>query len=297
MQQPKLIDRIRYAFDNSMTRGPIALLGWLTVTSIVVIVIIALIVSVAGAMPEGVGPMGDNTQPDFIQTVWMGLMRTLDAGTMGGDKGPWPFLIGMLAFTVVGVVVVSALIGIINNGIEDKLDQLRKGRSFVLEQQHTLILGWSPKIFTILSELVIANANQAKPRIVILADKDKVEMEDEIRDKVSSTGKTRIICRTGNPLELGDLEIVNPHTARSIIILAPESGDPDSEVIKMILALTNNPNRRTAPYHIVAELSDSKNLDVARMVGRDEAELIVSRDLISRIVVQTARQSGLLSFQ
>jgi Castor and Pollux protein voltage-gated ion channel component len=102
-----------------------------------------------------------------------------------------------------------------------------------------------------------------------------------------------VICRTGSPLDLNDLEIVNPHDARSIIILAPESDEPDSAVIKSILAITNNPHRRPEPYHIVAELADLRNLEVARMVGRHEAELVVTSDLISRIIVQTSRQSGL----
>ena len=45
---------------------------------------------------------------------------------------------------------------------------------------------------------------------------------------------------------LTDLEIVNPHETKSIIILSPEEfADPDAQVIKMILAITNNPNRRS----------------------------------------------------
>jgi voltage-gated potassium channel Kch len=223
----------------------------------------------------------------------MGLMRTLDAGTMGGDTGRWPFLFAILAVTLGGVFIVSTLIGVLTSGIEGKVEELRKGRSRVIEEGHTLILGWSPKIFSIISELVIANENRRKPRIVVLGDKDKVEMEDEIQDRLPDTKNTKVICRTGSPIDLGDLEIVNPHAARSIIVLAPEEGNPDSHVIKVILALTNNPNRRREPYHIVAEIQDERNVEVAKMVGKDEVELVVTGDLIARIVVQTCRQSGL----
>ncbi len=280
-------DRVRYAFDNSMSGGTVALIGYLGMVSISLIALAALIIVVIGIRPGGA-----EQAPGFVEAAWLSLMRTLDSGTMGGDEG-WGFRVAMLFVTLGGIFIVSALIGVINSGLEGKLDELRKGRSFVIEKDHTLILGWSPKIFTILSELVIANENRQRPRIVILAEKDKVEMEDEIRDEVGDTGKTRIICRTGSPLDLNDLEIVNPHQARAIIVLAPESQDPDSEVIKTILALTNNPHRRAEPYHIVAELAELKNLEVARMVGRDETQLIVTNDLISRIIVQTSRQSGL----
>ncbi|MFL6194201.1 MAG: CASTOR/POLLUX-related putative ion channel [Thermoanaerobaculia bacterium] len=280
-------DRLRYAFDNSMSRGAIALIGYLAVASLAMIAFISLIVVLLH-----IAPAGADQAPGYFETMWLSLMRTLDSGTMGGDEG-WGFRVMMLVVTLGGIFLVSALIGVINNGIEGKLDELRKGRSFVVERDHTLILGWSPKVFTILSELVLANENRSRPRIVILAEKDKVEMEDEIRDQVGDTKNTKIICRTGTPLNFKDLEIVNPRDSRSIIVLAPESENPDPEVIKTILALTNNPNRRPEPYNIVAEIADTRNLEVARMVGRDEAQLIATGDLISRIIVQTSRQSGL----
>lgn len=286
MREVRFTDRLRYAFDNSMSRGATALIGYLGLASLALIAVSALVMVIFQIAPAG------EDQPGFFEAAWLSLMRTLDSGTMGGDAGQG-FRGAMLFVTLGGIFIVSALIGVINNGIDDKLTELRKGRSFVLERDHTLILGWSPKIFTILSELVLANQNRSNPRVVILADKDKVEMEDEIADKIGPTGKTRIICRTGTPLDLNDLEIVNPHAARSIIILAPESEEPDSEVIKSILAITNNPHRRPEPYHIVAEIDELRNLEVARMVGRDEAQLVVTSDLISRIIVQTSRQSGL----
>ncbi|MFN2150415.1 MAG: CASTOR/POLLUX-related putative ion channel, partial [Anaerolineales bacterium] len=196
--------------------------------------------------------------------------------------------------TVGGVFIVSALIGVLNSGLETQLERLRNGRSRVLENGHTLILGWSPQIFTILSELMTANENQSNARIVILANRDKVEMEEQIRERVEEIGSTRVIVRSGNPIDLNDLEIAGPHTARSIIILPPESDDPDTYVIKTVLALTNNPNRHKEPYHIVTQIHDEKNLAVIEMIGRKDKILALrTNDLIARVVAQTARQSGL----
>jgi len=163
----------------------------------------------------------------------------------------------------------------------------------VVEEGHTVILGWSAQVFSIISELVAANENQRRPRIVVMGEKDKVEMEDEIRANVPDTKNTRVVCRTGSPIDLGDLDMVSVQTSKSVIVLAGEGDDPDSTVIKSILAITNGPNRRAEPYHIVAELHDPKNMQAARMVGKKEAELVLVGDLISRITVQTCRQSGL----
>lgn len=59
------------------------------------------------------------------------------------------------------------------------------------------------------------------------------------------------------------------------------------------MAITNNPDRKSEPYHIVAEMRETQNFDVARMIAKNEAELILTDDIVARIMVQTSRQSGL----
>jgi voltage-gated potassium channel Kch len=278
-------------FDNYMSKGTLALIGGLAVLSLVVIVIAAAIISVGGT---ALAPEGSAAPMSFVEAAWESLMRTFDAGTMGGDAG-WGFRMVMLFVTIGGIFVVSTLIGVLTAGVEGKLDELRKGRSRVLENDHTLILGWSPQIFTIISELVTANKNRKKGAvIVVLAEKDKVEMEDALRDRVPDTENTRVICRSGSPMDLNDLEIASPHTARAIIILPPEEGDPDAFVTKAVLAITNNPNRRAEPYHIVTQISAPQNMDVLRMIGqKDAVQAVLVGDLIARVTAQTSRQSGL----
>ena len=281
--------RFGYWFDNLMSRGTPALIGMLAVFTLAIVLVAGLIIRIGGLLfaPEG------ETPPRFFEAVWWSLMRTLDAGTMGSDAG-WGFRFLMLLVTIGGIFIVSALIGVLNNGLEDKLGQLRKGRSLVLESDHTVVLGWNPQIFTVISELVESNTNRKEGAvIVVMSDHDKIEMEDAIQERVPDTKNTRIICRSGSPIDLTDIEIVSPHAARSIILL-PEGNDPDSHVIKSVLALTNNPNRRAEPYHIVTQILDPKNMDVIRMIGqRDIVQPVLTSDLIARVVAQTSRQSGL----
>ncbi len=286
MKKVSLGARLRYAFDNTLSKGPAALIGWLGALSLVIVALGGLILSLFRIAPEGSGPLS------FFEGAWESMMRTLDAGTMGGDAG-WGYRIVMFGVTIGGVFIISTLIGVLTASVEGKVEEMRKGRSQVLESGHTVILGWSPQVFTIITEIVAANANQRRGAIVVLADKDKVEMEDEIRDRVEELGRTHVICRTGSPMNMADLQLANVDEARSIIILSSESDDPDADVIKMVLAITNNPNRKKGKYHIVAEIRDPKNVDVARMVGRDEVELVQSAVLVSRITAQTCRQSGL----
>ncbi len=288
-------ERMRYAFDNTLAKGTVALIGWLAVVTLGAIVVFAAILAITGIHDTNVeGAASLN----FIEAAWQSLMRTFDAGTMAGDAG-WGYRIIMLGVTLLGVFVMSTLIGVLSSGLEGQLDELRKGRSRVVEVDHTVILGWSEQIYPILTELIEANASRKNAAIVVLGMKDKVEMEDAIRDKVSEWKNTRIIVRSGSPIELHDLAIASIDTARAIIVLAPDgdegekNDDPDIDVIKTLLAVTNNPARKSGKYHLIAEIRDPKNVEVAEMVGKDEVELVLVGDLIARIMAQTCRQSGL----
>jgi voltage-gated potassium channel Kch len=275
-------DRLRYMFDNSMSSGTPALIAWLIGATVVLIVFFSAILTV---FQLGKGDYKHN----FFEQLFYNLLHALDPGTIGGDAGSWPFLLTLLALTLGGLFIVSALIGVLANGIDSKLADLRRGRSIVLEKEHTVILGWSESIFTIISELTLANESRKDPVIVILADRDKVDMEDELKVKVPERRGTKIICRSGSPMDLDDLRLSSHDTARSVILLAPDSDDPDSEVIKTLLALTHS--GEDGP-RIVAEIQDPSNLEAAALVGKGRTTLLDIRETVAKLVVQTSRQSG-----
>mgnify|MGYP006281703171 FL=1 len=79
-----LRQRLRYAFDNTLSKGTPALIGWLAVASFLFVALTAALVKLTGSAPLD----GDKPNPlGFGAQMWNNLMRTLDAGTMGGDSG------------------------------------------------------------------------------------------------------------------------------------------------------------------------------------------------------------------
>ena len=282
---PTFRQRISYAFDKTLSRGPSALISWLALGTVLLIVVATGAVLLFHGIPDG---------SNLFDVFWNIMSQALTPNPVDAGN-PLQYLVVMFFVTIGSLFMVSILIGILSNEIEARVDALRRGRSKVLENDHTVILGWSPQIFTIVSELVIANENRKQgAAIAILADKDKVEMEADIRARIPNAKNTRVICRNGNPIESADLDIVSPHTARSIIVLPPEEDDPDIFVIKTILAITNDSTRRKEKYHIVTQIHEKKNMDVMRMISRgDDVQAVLVGDLIARLVAQTSRQSGL----
>lgn len=287
MEKISFKEKIQYKFENIISSGPLAMIGFLAILSGIIVVIAGVVISIFGI------PNSDGEQMGLLESVWQSFMRAVDAGALGADTG-WALRLIMLLVTIGGLFILAALIGILTSGLENKLDELRKGKSKVLESGHTLILGFNSKIFTIVQELIIANENHNDAKIVILADEDKVEMEDKIREKITDFKTTQVIVRSGSPSDISSIHICNPYEAKSIVVLSPEQvNNPDTHVIKSVLALTNNKNRKKGKYHIVAEITETANIEAATLVGGDEAKYIFSERFVSRLTAQICRQSGL----
>jgi hypothetical protein len=276
--------KYRYWFDNTLASGTKAMILWLTLATIALILIVSFIAALIDVQANGAS-LG------FGEALWQNLLRTMDPGTMGGDEG-WTFRILSLIATIGGILVVSSLIGLLANGISDRVAELRRGHSAVLETGHTLILGWSPKIFPIISELVVANENQAHSSLVVLAPLEKDEMDRQIAARIPDTGKTRIICRTGTPFEPIDIAIARPDAAKAVVVLNPGHADGDAEVVKTALAVLRS-TELTSGIPVITEIGDVFTAKALRDGTKGAVTVVRSTSIIARVTAQVCRQPGL----
>ncbi len=277
-----LKDRFRYWFDNLMSKGTIALVSILFLaTAIVVIGVGVILALVAG---------NANATPGYI---WASLMHIIDAGTItAADTADARFVILMSIVTLCGIFVTSILIGIITTGFEEKLNNLKKGNSRVIEKNHVVILGFDNNVFTLISELIKANENQKDGCIVILANEEKEVVEEAIAAQIQDFKTSRIICRTGGTTDKNMIANCSLETCRSIIVNEKQ----DFMTIKTIIAINNyfaSINKTQNLPHIVATINKSENCDAVDIISDGNAELVLIENSISRIIAQSCRQPGL----
>ena len=276
-------DRLRYRFDATLSRGTIGVIAWLGAITVVVVLIGGIAVWLLGIRTDGEKPTG------LIEGLWANLVIQL--GNPEGSEADWTWRLIALVVALAGIFVLSTLIGIISSGISSRLDELRKGRTLVVEQGHTLILGWSPKLHQILAELEVANANQRNPCVVVLADRDKVAMEDEVRARAGDGRRTRVICRSGSTSNAADLALVRPEHAKSILVLLDEaSGDPGA--VKTVLALLSI-DPELERLRVTAEFDSQTSATAIDRATQGRMGIVVSSDVIARVTAQVCRQSGL----
>lgn len=277
-------ERLRYRFDNSLARGPWVLIGWLGLATFLFLLVAATIVALFGLGIAGGESAG------FIESFWQALLRVFDAGTFTGDEG-WGLRLVTFVVTLGGILVVTSLIGLIASSIDQRIAALGKGRSPVLETGHVLVLGWSSRLFSILSELIEANANQKDAAVVVLSELSKADMEDAVRARIADTGSTRIVCRTGDPASPADLALVNVAAAKSIVVLAGEGGDGDAGAVRATLAVLSEGSERRPP--VVVEMLDSRNARSLSGAAGDRVITVEADDIIAKVTAQACYQAGL----
>jgi Trk K+ transport system NAD-binding subunit len=277
--------QVRYRFDNTISRGTLPVILWLLWATIVVVGVGALALTLFGV------DYGAETDSGFFETYYQTMLRILDPGTFSGDAG-WGLRLVTFVVTIFGITVAAVLIGLIATGIEGKVQDLRRGRSPVIESDHTLVLGWSPRAFTIVSEIITADESRKDSAIVVLADMEKQEMEEAFSHRVPNTGDTRLVCRSGDPSSLRDLERVGIDTARSVIVLADvDDPDGDAQAVKTVLAALIRLRGRAVP--VVAELSEAETSRALREAGPGQVFVVRAPEIIARVTAQACRQPGL----
>ena len=116
---------------------------------------------------------------NFTSSLWNSWTFIVDAGShVAETKFAGKFI--SVIITILGMLFFATLISLLTSGIEEKLEELKKGRSSVVEKNHTIILGWSNKVFSIINQISKANENEKKNVIVVLSEKDKSEMDLEV---------------------------------------------------------------------------------------------------------------------
>ncbi|MEU2659338.1 NAD-binding lipoprotein [Streptomyces sp. NPDC007325] len=279
---PGLKPRVRYWVDRTVVRGVTALVGWLALACL------GLVAPVSALLV-----WTDSKAPDTLQgkaaTVWRTVGQTL---RLGGEVGPPLRMVLSVFLALVSLLYVSFLVGIVTTALTDRLAELERGQTTVVERGHTLVLGWSEQTPTVVAELLAAHAQRGRGAVVVLADRDKAEMERGLRDALPPRTRVRLLCRRGRPTDPGALARVTPAAAGAVVVLPPDAPGADAEVTRALLALRAVVGEG-GQVRVVAAVRDGAHLATARLAAGPGAVVLDVDDLAARLLVQCVLEPGL----
>ncbi len=292
--------KVRYRVDEFIGGGAgkqLLFLALLTVFLVVFFTCLAVVLSFIVPIGPEAGESGFFAW--LYETAWFYFGRVIDSGTFTADEGIANRIISTLV-SILGVIVAGLLISALAGNFQERLEGIRRGGAPVMEDGHFLVLGWSEKIFSVLDQLSEAYAAEGRIVCVVMAERDKLEMEEALHDKVQYVDRMKIVVRSGSSVALSDLEKVSFAQARAIIVLVDEKDveDPDqadARVMKSLMAIFNHPESRglQEKLRVTAEVMQSHNQELAIIASNNRARVVKTNEMISKIILQTARIPGL----
>lgn len=275
--------RVRYRFDRTLARSTGTLMGWLVVSCLAVVVPVS-------ALLVWTDPGSPRSLPGRLTAVWRTSAQTLRLGDVTGT----PLRMALAAVLgLVALLCVSTLVGVITTGLEKRLTELSRGRSTVLEHGHAVVLGWSDQVFTVVAELVAAQAAPRPRAVVVLADRDKSEMERALAAHLGAAGRGRVVCRSGPASDPAVLALVSPGTARTVLVLPSGEATGDAEVLRVLLALRTVLGEEGAGPPVLAAVRDDRFRAPARLAAGPRGTVLESDSVTARLIAQCAGRPGL----
>ncbi|MGM0599121.1 MAG: CASTOR/POLLUX-related putative ion channel [Candidatus Rifleibacteriota bacterium] len=282
--------RLRYRFDCLMAKGVKGQFLMLAVVGLIMLVVITLGTVILAKL------VGFESLNLVNLTAKVFMLLLVPDPQFLEEEGLLLFA-ACVASIFGGLFVGGTLIGILTTAIDGKMEELRRGRSFVAEAGHTVILGWSSKIHRIIEEIAIANETQPGQAIAVLSKHDSIEMEEEISSQIEDFRGTNLVCRSGNPISITDLELVNLKDAKAIVILSPEEkNDPDSHIIKILLSVAKIVREEKVALNVVVEIKNSENRRICEIILKGsgiDLVTLVPDIIVPRLLVQSCRKKKL----
>jgi len=256
-----MIKYLKYKFDQSLEKSFLNLALFLFILSFIGIIVFAFIfyllflvgiISIDGA---------------FGKFVWQTFTYFLDVGTISGEsygENTSADAIYKILITIFGVIIFSSFIGIISQALSNRIEELREGKGFISEKDHTIIFNYTKKTIPLLTELFKSYENQKKT-IILLSEHETKDVSVKIESAINIPKNINLICRKGYGWQKKIPLLLDFRGASNFIILKPDKNDEflsehdcDNEVGKTLTSLITSKDYQSTGGNIVSEFSSKQ---------------------------------------
>ncbi len=272
-------ERFRYWFDNRMSKGSLGLIRGLIIASVILALFTAWIIILCGFNEKG----------ETASVFWDSIANLINAWMPSFGEGSLGYVVLMSLSALSGLLFTSVLIGIITSAIEEKIQNLKKGNSLVLEKDHIVVLGFYPGEFTLLQQLILAAAGN--PACVILAeDMDREEMEQALQENLEIPKNFRIICRTADITDPASLEKCSVETCKTVIV----SPTDDMKTTKAVLAVSALLQEKGVPeISVNAIISRERYRFPPSIAEANNITTLQTNSVMAKMIAHACTQNGL----
>jgi len=312
LKPPTPGERRQYDFETWFTTDPNAKVTFIIVLNLGCVFILTVLFFLCNCLHQMSG------MHRFLELMWMAFGKMGGGGGAGPNGYLWPTRVVLIAAGFMKMIAFSMLVNFLGDAIDSRMEALFEGKSRVLEENFTLILGWSDKVLPLVQQLCLANESDGGRPIVVLADvMSKPDMDAFFFDNIEDWMGSTMVTRGGNPINKNDLLKAAAPNAAEIIVMSQgfDPDEADSQACRVCLALTGGlRDGNGVPFalkgHVVVELrdidnepvvklgisEDARNPDGTLMTDEDKERQVlplVGANMIGRLMVQCSLEPGL----
>lgn len=293
----RMLARLRFALERLIVRG----LRYRLLLASAIVLVVAVTAGLLAALFDG-------GSTDLSEHVWWAFLRLTDPGYLGDDEGLVRRSLSTIVTVLGYLLFLGLLIAILTQWLERLIARLESGVTPIALANHVVLLGWSHRTATIVSELLqtgsrlerfLARHDVRELRIVIMAEHVDGSLLQELRERVGTLWSDRqVLLRSGSPLRMDHLERVAFRGAAALILPGADFGVErpervDAQTVKTLMALSEYAAESGAPPPLaVAEVYDARRALVARSAYAGDSEILATDQFICRLMAESLRQRG-----
>lgn len=281
MKQQTWKEKLRYRFDEQMSKGSLGLIKLLALASALAALVGAVILHAAG--------LAFGEKDSFAVELWDSLVTLINQWLPYYEDGWRGYRLVMTAEGIFGLMVTSILIGVFSSAIDEKIASLKKGNLAVMEKGHIVVLGFEPGEYALIQELV-DGADKRPCCIVVASGLEREEMEDSISENVECPKNVRILCRTVDIFDPSTLERLSLGACRTVLI-SPTDNDRTIRTLLAVIRILHDAPDNTV--NTIAVLSRNDYRIPTAVAEQYRMLLLHTEGTIARIMAHSCTQPGL----
>lgn len=280
MRKASIWDKLKYKFDNRMSKGTGAMIQMLAVSTLAVAIIIGIALTLTGSGED-----------NFVFNVWDSLANIINAWMPSSEDGGILYILFTTAATLMGLFVTSVLIGIVSSAIEDKINELRVGNSKVIETGHIVVLGVAKGEYELIKQLILSFGK--KKGVIVIADEyERDKYEESLFENVEVPSNVKLIYRNVDTASPVSLECLSIPEAGTVIVNHTEN----DKTVRALLAVGRLLDKyKDSKVSIVSSVTNELYMLPENLLGDKKIIMLKTDSIIAGIVANSLCQERIAS--
>ncbi len=271
--------RFRYWLDYRMAAGTASMIKLLLVMVLTVVLFVTLIVLLLHMQTDG---------RSALAVFWDNLRSAMSSSFPASDSGSLLYIILYTLLGLTGMIFTGMLIGIFSTTIRGRIIALQKENPEIIEENHTVILGFRIGEYALLKEMIEATED-AKRTIILIEDLERQDMEQAIRRNINVPKNIRLTTIKADTTSPTALQCCSIPDSSVLVIHTREKGRTIKTLLAVEILLHDSPKRPV----IVASVDSNTRIFSREMLDKNGVTLLYSGDIIARIIAHSTTQIGI----